>query len=175
MVILTDASFSASHAWLGFVIYHPWNGCFWGGCPTPDWLMWLLAVHKARKTYIGQLEAAVLSAPYLSTPRHWLAGRPVCHYIDNMGALQSMIYGRSLDVDINRLVFVAGVCVAQLACDAWFDYVPSASNLSDLPTRLDDSASSRLNAIGSRVPLHLFPAWALRCSWEQLVRRWSQL
>ena len=46
-------------------------------------------------------------------------------------------------------VFLAHMRIAQLSARVWFDYVPSASNVADLPTRLDDAAAARLNTIAS--------------------------
>ena len=59
---------------------------------------------------------------------------------------------------------------SKLNLDLWYDYVPSASNLADLPTRLNDEATKRLNALGpeSRVPLILPPERILSCSWSEL-------
>ena len=56
-----------------------------------------------------------------------------------------------------------GLRLSRLCCDAWFDYVPSASNIADLPTRLDDDAIARLNRVARRVPLRLPPEWSLSC------------
>ena len=61
-------SFEIGHTWLGFLVWHELRGCVWGGMPTPPWLLALWASHRARKTYIGHLEAAVISSPYFSLP-----------------------------------------------------------------------------------------------------------
>ena len=70
---------------------------------------------------------------------------------------------------MNRLVFVAQMRIAQLSARVWFDYVPSASNVADLPTRLDDAAYVRLSRLGVRVPMYLPPEWALSCPWSELA------
>ena len=69
---------------------------------------------------------------------------------------------------MNRLVFITRMKLLSLRCDAWFDYVASASNIADLPTRLDDDAMLRLNRIARRVRLRLPPAWMLDCSLAKL-------
>mmetsp|Transcript_5133 Transcript_5133/g.12617 ORF Transcript_5133/g.12617 Transcript_5133/m.12617 type:complete len:91 (+) Transcript_5133:51-323(+) len=51
-----------------------------------------------------------------------------------------------------------------------YDYVPSASNIADLPTRLDASAFSRLEAIARRIPLRLPPEWCLACGHSDLAQ-----
>ena len=88
-------------------------------------------------------------------------------------ASQSPLYcaikGRSADPDMNRLVFLAQLRIAQLSARVWFDYVPSTSNVADLPTRLDDAALQRLSRLGERVPMRLPPEWALSCEWSELA------
>ncbi|KAL1524216.1 hypothetical protein AB1Y20_019124 [Prymnesium parvum] len=135
---------------------------------TPPWLLALLRSHKLAGTYIGQLELAAAAAPYFSLPRDWFADRAVMHYIDNQGACYSLINGRARDADANRIVFVTSMRLARLRCDAWYDYVPSASNIADLPTRLDTAAFSRLEKIADRMPLCLPPEWCLACPHSQL-------
>ena len=98
-----------------------------------------------------------------------LRSRAVFHYIDNQGALYSLIKGRSRDGDTNRLVFVTNMRTASLQCDVWFDYVPSASNMADLPTRLDAEAFTRLEKLGSRVRMSLPPEWCLSCADSELA------
>ena len=168
-VILTDASFEASHKWLGFLVVCPIRGGVWAGMATPPWLLELLEFHKARDTYIGQLEAIAAVAPLFSLHRTWFEDRSVMHYIDNQGVLYSLINGRSNDADINRLVFIARLMLQKLRCDTWFDYVPSASNFADLPTRLDGDAFRRLSRVGRRIPMLLPPRWCLACTADELT------
>ena len=103
LVILTDASFETSHTWLGFFVCCPLCGVRWAGCSTPKWLLRMLARHKQRDTYIGQLEMVVADAPYISLPEAWLRDRAVMHYVDNQGALYALIHGRAVDADMNRM------------------------------------------------------------------------
>ena len=162
-VVLTDASFATGHKWLGFLVMCPICGALWAGLPSPEWLLELLRRHVVRQTEIGQLELAAAAAPYFSVRRSWWEDRPVLHYVDNQGALYSLIKGGSNDADSNRLTFITNMRLARLRCDAWFDYVPSASNFADLPTRLDDDAIARLSRVARRVPLRLPPEWSLAC------------
>ena len=163
IVVLTDASFATGHTWLGFVVCCPWNGMRWAGMETPAWVLQLLRRYKQRDTEIGPLETIVADAPYLSLPESWFRNRAISHYIDNQGAAYSLIHGRSKDRDINRSVFVTLMHLSRMSCSVWFDYVPSASNIADLPTRLDADAFSRLNKLGPRVPMRLQPEWCLSC------------
>ena len=175
IVVLTDASFATGHTWLGFFVHCPYlNRSWWAGMPTPPWLLALLASHRLRETYIGQIEGAVTSCPYFSRdprmPAELFRGRSVIHYIDNQGALYSMINGRSKDPDMNRIAFVTLLRQSQLSCNVWFDYVPSASNIADLPTRLDAAAFARLEQLGERVQMHLPPESCLGCRHADLAK-----
>ena len=95
-VFLSDASQSTGHTWLGYLFMCPIRGGVWAhvwaGIPTPPWLLRLFASHRVRETEIGQLEAAVAAACYFSLPSEWVAGRPISHYVDNQGALYSLIF-----------------------------------------------------------------------------------
>lgn len=168
VVVLSDASWETNHSWLGFLVLCPSGGAFWAGSPTPTWLLDLLRHHKAAGTYIGQLELAAAAAPYFSLPSSLWLRRPVMHYIDNQGACYSLIHGRARDADANRLVFVTNMRIALLRCNVWYDYVPSASNIADLPTRLDARAFARLEAVARRIPLALPPEWCLACNHSDL-------
>lgn len=90
-------------------------------------------------------------------------------YIDNQGALYSFINGRSVDCDINRIVFLAGFLSARLNLRVWYDYVSSGSNIADLPTRLTASAMDLLDRIGTRMPMGLPSEEYLLCSWRVLL------
>jgi len=169
VVVLSDASWEVGHTWIGFVVLCPFSGVRWAGMPTPSWLLDWLSRLRAKQTYIGQLELAAALTPYRSLPPGVFRGRAVSHYIDNQGALYSMIHGRSSDADSNRLVFLARLRMHVLRADVWFDYVPSASNIADLPTRLDCAAQRRLAAIGPRVPCVLPDAGVLCADWESLI------
>ncbi|KAL1510245.1 hypothetical protein AB1Y20_006569 [Prymnesium parvum] len=160
IVVLTDASWEIGHTWIGFVVLCPMHGVRWAGTATPPWLLEWLARLRVQQTYIGQLEVAAALAPYWSLPPSIFRERAVSHYIDNQGALYSMIRGRSSDEGSNRLVFLARLRMHVLRADVWFDYVPSASNIADLPTRLDHDARQRLLALGPQVPCVL-PALVL--------------
>jgi len=111
----------------------------------------------------------MIPAVYGSLRKDWFEGRSIMHYIDNQGALYSMINGRSTDVDINRYVFLARMKLLQLSCDAWFDYVPSAANMADLPTRLDRDAFERLSRVARRVPLAIPSRVACECALADLA------
>ena len=85
-------------------------------------------------TYILQAELIAGIAAYSSLP-HIVRGRPVVHFIDNTGALSLLVHGYASRPDCARLVNVFHLLQARLRFRAWFEWVPSAANISDLPSR----------------------------------------
>ena len=57
------------------------------------------------------------------------------HFIDNTGALSLLVHGYASRPDCARLVNVFHLLQARLRFRAWFEWVPSAANISDLPSR----------------------------------------
>ena len=65
--------------------------------------------------------------------RWW--GGAIIHFIDNTGALSLLVHGYSSRADCARLVTAFHLLHAQLRFSVWFECVPSAANISDLPSR----------------------------------------
>ena len=74
-------------------------------------------------------------------------GRDVILFIDNVGALMGLANGYSRDVDAARLINVFHVMNAALQANIWFEFVPSAANLADQPSR---GELGLLQELGSR-------------------------
>ena len=87
-----------------------------------------------RQQQIGQVELVGAVAPYLSLP-HILAGRRVIHWIDNTSALAALAKGYSGVPDSAHLVHVFHAWAAAAGTAVWFEYVPSAANPADEPSR----------------------------------------
>ena len=75
-------------------------------------------------------------AAYTSRPEQF-RDRDVIHFIDNQGALTGLAKGYSRDVDSARLISVFHTMNAAVRANVWFEYVPSAANIADLPSRDD--------------------------------------
>jgi hypothetical protein len=88
-----------------------------------------------KKTYIGQLEALAAAAVMYTLPEDWLAGRDGYMWIDNMGAKYSLQKGSARKEDSARIVDSFSKRVASLGFRPWIEYVPSAQNVADLPSR----------------------------------------
>ena len=137
IVVYTDAMYTPGArvpARIGVVIYDPEDGEHkWrhASAIVPDWLMRKFA---SRKQYIGVLETLAAVVAYTSRPRQFFQ-RDVIHFIDNTGALVGIAKGYSRDLDSSRLVHVFHSIAAACQTNAWFEYVPSAANIADLPSR----------------------------------------
>ena len=93
------------------------------------------------KTYISQAELIAGIMPFWSRP-DLFAGRRVIHFMDNTAALSALANGYSRKPDLARLVNLYHVAVVALGCEWWGEWVPSAANLADIPTR-EKSAGRR--------------------------------
>jgi hypothetical protein len=89
-----------------------------------------------RRQQIGQVEIVGALTPYLSLP-HLLAGRDVIHWIDNTSAMAALCKGYSRMPDSARLVHAFHAWNAGAQARVWFEYVPSAANPSDEPSRVE--------------------------------------
>ena len=84
--------------------------------------------------YVGQLELLAAVAVYYSLAAE-LRGREVIHFIDNSGAMACLIKNYSCDQDSSRLVHTFWALACALEIDVWFEYVRSAANIADWPSR----------------------------------------
>ena len=124
---------------LGFVVYHPVHGRHYAYAKAPDDWVALFDKIKERKAYISQYELAAAITPFLSLPEEWLRNRPVELWIDNSGAVGSLIKDYSGVPDCARIVNMFHFAVAKLGlASLWIDYVPSESNPADVPSRLHE-------------------------------------
>ena len=67
---------------------------------------------------------------------HQLAGADVIHFIDNTSALAALTKGYSGVPDSARLVHMFHAWAAGAGANVWFEYVPSAPNSADEPSRV---------------------------------------
>ena len=95
----------------------------------------LMRVLLRRRQQIGQVELVGAVAPYLSLPAE-LAGRRVIHFIDNTSALAALAKGYSGVPDSAHIVHVFHAWAAAASTSVWFEYVPSAANPADEPSRV---------------------------------------
>ena len=134
---------------LGFVVYDPRTKKFThASLEVPEHVYDDLT---AKDQHITQLELLAACAVYESLPE--LQTRQVIHWIDNVAAMANLINGYSGKSDSARLVnwYHITRCTKQL--DIWCEYVRSAANVADLPSR---NEFKLLHELGSTaVPMRL--------------------
>jgi hypothetical protein len=170
LLVYTDASFSRKRrleqcsdnsdvvSRLGFVLHDPEAWDHWSrrrgltlyADAVPS-LEVLSTFSPDKKTYISQLEALATLTVYRAE-RTWrdagidLRGRTVNHFIDNTAALSAFVNGYSSSTDMAQISNMLWLLVAGMRTRPWFEYVPSASNIADLPSRSDYELLERLGA-----------------------------
>ena len=164
IVVYTDAMYAAGSevpARIGVVIYDPLD-------PEAKWRhasasvpAWLMAKFAKREQYIGVLETLAGVAAYTSRPRQF-KDRDVIHFVDNVGSLVGLAKGYSRDLDSGRLVHIFHAIAAASSTNVWFEYVPSAANIADLPSR------DELELLLSKGSVPFAVKWpSLEAAWEQ--------
>ena len=161
VLVWSDARWEASAskpAGLGFVVFFPASAAearkasAATAARTPPWMMgastpvgeWRYAAYapaaeeyahwRERSQYVGQLELLAAVAVYYSLAAE-LRGREVIHFIDNSGAMACLIKNYSSDRDSSRIVHTFWALAGALEIDVWFEYVRSAANIADWPSR----------------------------------------
>ena len=145
VVIFTDASGKkrtptrAPRGHLGFVCFHPIFGTWHSDCAMPPSMVTLFDKIKMRKTYIGHFEMIAAIVPFLTLPAEWFKHQDVELWIDNSQALGCFIKGYAGTFDCAKLVNLFKLAIARLQLRSIFiDYVPSESNISDIPSRINE-------------------------------------
>ena len=98
-----------------------------------------------KETHIGRTELVAEILPYLSEPERF-RGKDVIHFVDNTSAIYCSIKGYSSDADTAALVYLLHAVMCELDVSVWFEYVPSAENISDGPSRADSELLVNLGA-----------------------------
>jgi hypothetical protein len=140
---------------LGMIIHDPTDGWTVMASGRPDIDTVRYYMRRQRRTYIAQLEGLGMLAPYYTFPQRF-AGRRVVHFADNTVALSALVHGYSASVDMADISNAYHLLAAGLRTAAYFDYVPSAANIADLPSRGEFAIPRALGAdvVEMRVPSH---------------------
>ena len=99
-----------------------------------------------KKAYMGQLE--LLAGPVSLTTWHsQLSNSKLFHFVDNDAASSCLVKGYSPKVDSSELVGVYWLAAASAKTNIYIDRVESKSNLSDGPSRFDQTLLERLGSL----------------------------
>ena len=147
VLVYTDAAYDPDRNGLGIVLFDLETNQrqMVSGEAPPE----LFAAWNQQLTWINQLELlAVLSAVLTFGASH-LAGRQVIFFVDNTSALSSCVHGYSRNTDLAAMSNLLHLALAQLDCVCWFEFVNSAANIADLPTRPQGADADELyNELG---------------------------
>jgi len=169
-LVWTDAMWSAAAsepARIGLVVHLP-------AVLAPDLTMisparWLyshgpvpgetMARMADREQYITQLEVMAAVAAYLTFAEE-LARLDVIHWIDNTGALAVMAKAYSTEIDISKMLHEFETANLLIRCIPYFEYVRSAANIADLPSRGDLDYLHQLEAAYAPMVLPDLKGWS---------------
>jgi hypothetical protein len=94
---------------------------------------------KERKTQICPLEEIALAAPYFCPELEpILHNRDVLHFADNTSANGAASRAYSSAPDLARIVHSLTLKNVRNGTRVWIEYVPSAANIADGPSRPED-------------------------------------
>jgi hypothetical protein len=153
VVVYTDASFTkGGYSGLGIVVM---DGERVGeaGAEAPTWLLeWL----RPRGQQINHLEAFAMVCARLTFPDFMRGRRALC-FVDNTVALSKAVHGYAQAPDMAAVSNALHVCDACLGVDAWFEWVPSNANVSDLPSRDPASWDAAARGVMERLRKRVAP------------------
>ena len=145
---------------VAFVVYVPRHGSdpliFFSTSVAPDSVLSNLYALRAQRNLITSLEEIALASPYCCKEiTEHLSDRDVLHFADNTAANAAAIKGYSSSPDLAMLVSSMHLRIARLGVRLWIEFVPSALNFADAPSRGDLRHLHMLRAV--RVPF-AFPS-----------------
>ena len=157
VILYTDASSSRKRSGLGFVFLDGESSerLIFAALVPPD----LLTMVGDRGPIINLAELlAVLSAVLTLGVR--LRDRGVVCFVDNTTAMSWAIHGTVNNPEASDLAHALHLALGGLGGSWFFDYVPSAANIADIPSREFDGYSAtdlrRLRELGAyRIPMRL--------------------
>lgn len=98
-----------------------------------------------KETHIGRIKLVAEILPYLSEPERF-RGKDVLYFVDNTSAIYCSIKGYSTDADTAALVHLLHAVMCEMDVSVWFEYVPSAENIFDGPSRHESELLLNLGA-----------------------------
>ena len=150
LLVWSDASWENGVGHLGFVVFDPERLPYDPSDPdSGQWLysespvpMHILDMFVAKRQKIGQCEIAAAFMVYPSLAHAFpssISRRRVVHWIDNTSAISCLLNGYSGKPDSALLVNAFHLFNARdnVRAHVHFEYVESAANVADLPSRLD--------------------------------------
>ena len=104
------------------------------------------------------LQELAVAAAYESFP-DVLKSADVIHFVDNQGALGILVSGSSSNPPMGKLAHDTAAAQAAMRARVFYEYVESAANISDLPSRGQASLAARMLRERFRLPVWLRPLY----------------
>ena len=144
--------------WLGFYVFDPVTHAeYYSRLRLPEAYFRYLAPGK--RTYIAQGELIVAVALYYTLP-DLVRDRAVMHFIDNTVALSAIVHGYASKPDLGAMVNALHEAMMDLRCYIWAEWVPSAANIADWPSRPDKEHLVPATAVYFEMALPDLPTFA---------------
>ena len=143
VVIYTDAAFENETATWGAVLIDRvsnYRVVHWGVIPKDLVESWQAATGSQVISQAELLVALLVRLHYRDT----LLNRPSLWFIDNESARYTLIKGFSPSISMFSLVKEVSFLDASSPCGAWYERVPSLSNIADLPSRGEYDTAARM-------------------------------
>ena len=157
IILYTDASARGSVGGLGLVFIDLASGDrIISSAMVPATLS---AYFGPRGTFINLFETVAFLAAALTLGER-LRNRQIIAFIDNVSCLSWCVHGTVNNPEAARLTHAIHLRLASLGAEVFYEYVPSAANIADIPSRMEDGVSADdaqiLAALGARtVPMRL--------------------
>lgn len=136
VVLYVDACMSEHDKGVGAILFDHEGRRLASAAQAPEWLLELLRRWSAiGGVNINQLELVGIILGIL-TFKELVRGRRLLLFCDNTTALSAAIHGYASKPDLARLSNILHIVMMRLELDVWFEYVPSAVNWADEPSRL---------------------------------------
>ena len=159
----TDASFylsgSEGVAKLCYIFVDGNSGIATGGtCRIPAWFLETLP-ERGSQILVAELVAPMVMIYYEKEAFTNVSG---VAFIDNMAALCALASGSSKVADVDALSYAVRLWSLKLACDLWWEYVPSPSNIADGGSRagVTDEVAAAAGITLREVTFPPFPIWS---------------
>lgn len=153
LILYTDASSSSARSGLGFVFIDYRSISLISDALIPASILELF-LRSGNTSIINLCELLAIISAFLTLGNR-LRNARIIVFIDNTSALSWCIHGVSRHPEAARLTHALHLYIASLGCEVFWEYVPSAANPADLPSRAADGFSARdMNIIDG---LHAHP------------------
>lgn len=159
IVLYTDASARGSVGGLGLVFIDLATGeRIISSSMVPASLS---AYFGSRGTLINLFETVAFLAAVLTLGER-LRNRQIIAFIDNVSCLSWCVHGTVNNPEAARLTHAIHLRLASLSAEVFYEYVPSAANIADIPSRMEGGVSAddaqTLAALGARTVTMRLPS-----------------